>query len=74
MPVMPARSPNAFATLTASWPVIASATSNVWCGVRRLAHRGDFEHQLLVDMEPAGGVEHHDVVALAAPDLAARAG
>ena len=41
---------------------------------RRLAHRRDFEHQLLVDVQPAGGVEHHDVVALAPPDLAARAG
>ena len=35
----------------------------------RLAHRGDFEHQLLVDVQPAGGVEHHDVVALAPPDF-----
>jgi hypothetical protein len=26
MPVTPARSPNALATLTASWPVMASAT------------------------------------------------
>ena len=69
MPVTPARSPKAFATLTASWPVIASATSSVWCGVGRLAHRGDFEHQLLVDVQPARRVEHHDVVALAPPDL-----
>ena len=35
----------------------------------RLAHGGDFKHQLLVDMQPSGRVEHHDVVALAPPDL-----
>ena len=34
-----------------------------------LAHRGHFEHQLLVDVEPAGGVEDHDVIALGAPGL-----
>src|SRR5438270_865646 len=42
MPVMPARSPKAFATLTASWPVIASATRRVWCGVA--ASRTAAEH------------------------------
>ena len=37
--------------------------------VGRLAHRRDLEHQLLVDVEPAGGVEQHDVVALGAAHL-----
>ena len=36
---------------------------------RDLAHRRDFEHQLLVDVEPPGGVEDDDVVALGAPGL-----
>ena len=40
----------------------------------RLAHRGDFEHQLLVDVEPAGGVEDDDVVALGCARSRARAG
>ena len=40
---------------------------------RRLAHRGDLEHQLLVDVEPAGGVEHDDVVALACAPTCERA-
>ena len=42
--------------------------------VRRLAHRRDLEHQLLVDVEPAGGVEHHDIVAFGCAPPAARAG
>ena len=33
----------------------------------RLAHRRDLEHQLLVDVEPAGGVENDHVVALGPP-------
>ena len=57
MPVTPARSSKALATLTASWPVIASATSRVSVRLRRLAHRGHLEHQLFVDVEPAGGIE-----------------
>ena len=31
--------------------------------VGRVADRGDLGHQLVVDVQPAGGVEHHDVVA-----------
>ena len=41
---------------------------------RRIAHRRHFEHQLLVDVEPAGGVEDDDVVALRCARFRARAG
>jgi len=36
---------------------------------RRFAHRGDFEHQLFVDVEPARSVEQDHVVAFGTPDL-----
>ena len=41
------------------------------CGV---AHRRHFQHQLLIDMEPPGGVEDDDVVAFAAPGFEGAAG
>src|SRR5262249_23778965 len=66
MPVTPARSPKAFAPVAPSWPVMASATSSVSAGLCRRAHRRHLEHQLLVDVEPAGGVEDDDVVAFEA--------
>ena len=64
MPVMPTRSSKALATLTASWPVRLSATSSVSCGraMSRTLTR-DFAHQLFVDVDAAGGIEQHDVVA-----------
>ncbi len=60
---MPTRSSNALATLTASWPVRLSATSSVSCGRRDVAHLDGFAHQLFVDVDAAGGVEQHHVVA-----------
>ena len=63
MPVMPTRSSNAFAVLTASWPVRLSATSRISCGLVACLHVGDFAHQFFVDRRAAGGVEHDDVVA-----------
>ena len=52
----------------------ASATSRISCGLGGgldLRHLG---HQRLVDMGAAGGVEHHDVVALQARGLLGAAG
>ena len=54
MPVTPTFSLKARATLTASWPVMASATSSVDLGgLGEVADIGDLLHQLLVDREPA---------------------
>ena len=57
MPVSCTRSLKDLAILTASWPVSASATSRVSCGLTSALIGGDFGHQLLVDMLAAGGVE-----------------
>ena len=60
---MPTRPSNCSATLTASWPVRPSTTSSVSLRVGGVADGGDLGHQLVVDVEAAGGVEHDDVVA-----------
>ena len=52
-----------WATLTASWPVIASSTSSTFVGFDGVAHARELVHQRLVDVQPAGGVEDDDVVA-----------
>ena len=72
-PEMPTRPSNCSATLTASWPVRPSTTSSVSCGWVGVADRGDLGHQLVVDVEAAGGVEHDDVVAAERGLLPARA-
>jgi hypothetical protein len=63
MPVMPTRSLKSLARLTASWPVSASATSRISCGLGGGLDVGHLDHQRLVDMRTAGGVEDDDVVA-----------
>ena len=52
------------ATPTASWPVIASTTSSTSCGFAFLRIRDQLVHQLLVDVEAAGGVDDQHVAAL----------
>ena len=54
------------ATPTASWPVIASTTSSTSCGLGPLADPRQLGHQLLVDVEAAGGVDDQHVAALGA--------
>ena len=61
-----AASANDSATLTASWPVIASTTSSTSWGLVRLRIVGQLVHQLLVDVEAAGGVDDQHVAALVA--------
>ena len=59
-------SANCSATLTASWPVIASTTSSTsWGRVRFLIWTSSV-HQLRVDVEAAGGVDDQHVLALGA--------
>ena len=45
------RSANCSATLTASWPVIASTTSSTSVGFDRVADAHELGHQLLVDVQ-----------------------
>ena len=52
-----------WATVTASWPVIASTTSSVSTGFVARRDRADLVHERVVDREPAGGVDDHDVAA-----------
>ena len=52
------------ATLTASWPVSASTTSSVSVGLRSRRDRLHLGHQLVVDVEAAGGIEQDDVIGL----------
>ena len=49
------------ATLTASWPVIASTTSSTSWGLVTLADPAELVHQLLVHVEAAGRVDDQDV-------------
>ena len=57
------RSLKHLAILTASWPVRASATSKVSCGLASALTCGDFGHQRFIDMLAAGGIEDDHVVA-----------
>ena len=65
-PSKPTPSRNACAVVTASWPIIASTTNRISSGIDGVADVGGLLHQLLVDAEPAGGVDDHDVVQLCA--------
>ena len=56
------RSAKLSATLTASWPVIASRTSRTSWGLVALADRDELVHQLLVDVQAPGGVDDQHVV------------
>ena len=58
------RSAKLSATLTASWPVIASSTSRMSCGLVALADRDELVHQLLVDVQAPGGVDDQHVEAV----------
>ena len=49
------------ATLTASWPVIASTTSSVSLGCTTSRTCAQLVHELGVDLQTAGGVDDHDV-------------
>ena len=51
---------------TASWPVSASATSRVSCGLAMSRDRGRLAHQRLVDVLRPGGIEDQHVEAAAA--------
>ena len=60
-----ATSANCSATLTASWPVIASTTSRTTCGVHALLDVGQLGHQRLVDVQAAARVDDQHVLAVA---------
>ena len=62
-PVSADRSLNASATLTASWPVMASATSSVSVGWTRVAILTSSCIMRVVDLEAAGSVDDDRVVA-----------
>ena len=65
------RSSNACATFTASWPVIASSTSRMLCGLRLVADARQLVHQLFVDLQAAGRVDDHRVEPVGARALEA---
>ena len=60
-----ATSANCSATLTASWPVIASTTSSTTCGLTRFLMFASSCHQRLVDVQAAARVDDQDVLAVA---------
>ena len=60
-----ATSANCSATLTASWPVIASTTSSTTCGRVTLRIRASSSISVLVDVQAPGGVDDEDVLAVA---------
>ena len=66
---MSIRSWNAVATATACWPVIASSTSSESVGSGDVADALELGHQLLVDLQAAGGVDDHGVEPLGAGAL-----
>ena len=51
---------------TASWPIMASTTNRISSGSDRVPDVGGLAHQLLVDAQPAGGVDDDHVVLAAA--------
>ncbi len=63
MPVTPTRSSKDLARLTASWPVSASATSRISCGLASRLISAISAISGFVDMGAAGGVEDDDVIA-----------
>ena len=52
---------NSSAERTASWPVMESATNRISCGFRMLLQRLHLVHQLLVDVQAAGGIDDEHV-------------
>ena len=66
-PSRPTVSSNASATLTASWPVMASTTRSVLCGWTASRTCAQLVHQVVVDLQTAGGVDDDDVCARAGP-------
>ena len=63
---MSSRRLNSCATLTASWPVIASATSRISVGWTVALQLFQLLHHAFVDLEAAGGVDDDRVLALVA--------
>ena len=59
---MPRRLWNSPAERTASWPIIASATNGDFGRIQFALQLAEFLHQVVVDVEAAGGV-HQDHVA-----------
>ena len=68
-PSKPTAAANCSATLTASWPVIASTTSSTWSGLIAVADRDELVHQLRVDVQAPGGVDDQHVLAVGARAL-----
>ena len=64
---MPTAALNFSATVTASWPVMASTTSSTWCGPTVLLDRPQLVEHRLVDVQPPRGVEDERRQARAAP-------
>ena len=60
-----ATSANCSATLTASWPVMASTTSSTACGPDPLLDLRELLHQRLVDVQAPRGVDDQHVLAVA---------
>jgi hypothetical protein len=65
-PVSSSRSWNAFATVTASCPVVASTTSSTSWGLQRGVHPLQLVHQRLVDLQASRGVHNQHIVAVRA--------
>ena len=73
-PVTGTAAANAWATATASWPVMASTTSSVSIGLTAALTAAISAISASSTDEPAGGVEDHDVADLALGGLDATAG
>ena len=68
-PLAPTRSLNVCATLTASCPVMASATSRISVGSHAVPNVDQLLHEAIVDLQAAGGVDDDRVVAALAGEL-----
>ena len=68
MPVTPMALPKMFSWASALRPTVASSTSRVSCGASGSSFfttridLGQFVHQALLVLQPAGGVDQHHVV------------
>ena len=73
-PVSGVRAWKAWATLTASWPVVASATKRVSTGFDGAADLFDLVHHPVVQLDPAGGVDDDVGVGVADAEFEAAPG
>jgi hypothetical protein len=62
------------ATLTASWPVAASSTSRISCGLVKSRKPHQFLHQRLVNLQAAGRVENEGVAVILPGEIQRLAG